>query len=95
MIVDGRMITDTLDGMLQNQHPWIREYFHGPRARAAEAAGAGHQRTWIGTPIMWPSAPSCCWSSPWRVSFVLWYTDQQDKRTYQRYEIYFAGPSAG
>jgi phospholipid/cholesterol/gamma-HCH transport system ATP-binding protein len=35
VIVDGRMITDTLDGMLQNQNPWIREYFHGPRARAA------------------------------------------------------------
>jgi phospholipid/cholesterol/gamma-HCH transport system ATP-binding protein len=36
VIVDGRMITDTLDGMLENQNPWIREYFHGPRARAAE-----------------------------------------------------------
>jgi phospholipid/cholesterol/gamma-HCH transport system ATP-binding protein len=35
VIVDGRMITDTLDGLLQNQNPWIREYFHGPRARAA------------------------------------------------------------
>ena len=36
VIVDGRMITDTLDGLMQNQNPWIREYFHGPRARAAE-----------------------------------------------------------
>jgi len=25
------------------------------------------------------------------VSFVFWYTDQRDKRTYQRYEIYFTG----
>src|SRR5258706_15950987 len=25
------------------------------------------------------------------VSFVFWYTEQQDKRTYQRYEIYFPG----
>jgi ABC-type transporter Mla subunit MlaD len=25
------------------------------------------------------------------VSFVFWYTDQQDKHTYQRYEIYFPG----
>jgi phospholipid/cholesterol/gamma-HCH transport system ATP-binding protein len=43
VIVDGRMITDTLDGMLKNQNPWIHEYFHGPRGRAAgtlaEAAG--------------------------------------------------------
>jgi phospholipid/cholesterol/gamma-HCH transport system ATP-binding protein len=36
VIVDGRMITDTLEGMLQNRNPWIHEYFHGPRARAAE-----------------------------------------------------------
>jgi len=41
VIVDGRMITDTLDGMLQNQNPWIREYFHGPRARAAEREAHG------------------------------------------------------
>ena len=41
VIVDGRMITDTLDGMLQNQNPWIREYFHGPRARAAEKEAHG------------------------------------------------------
>jgi phospholipid/cholesterol/gamma-HCH transport system ATP-binding protein len=38
VIVDHRMITDTIDGMLANPHPWIREYFHGPRARGAEAA---------------------------------------------------------
>jgi phospholipid/cholesterol/gamma-HCH transport system substrate-binding protein len=29
------------------------------------------------------------------VSFVFWYTDQQDKRTYQRYEIYFPGTVSG
>jgi phospholipid/cholesterol/gamma-HCH transport system ATP-binding protein len=38
VIVDRRMITDTLDGILANPHPWIREYFHGPRARGAEMA---------------------------------------------------------
>ncbi len=36
VIVEGRMITDTLTGILQNTHPWIHDYFHGPRARAAE-----------------------------------------------------------
>jgi phospholipid/cholesterol/gamma-HCH transport system ATP-binding protein len=41
VIVDGRMICDTLDGLLQNQNPWIREYFHGPRARAAEQDAHG------------------------------------------------------
>ena len=29
------------------------------------------------------------------VSFVFWYTDQQDRHTYQRYEIYFPGSVSG
>jgi phospholipid/cholesterol/gamma-HCH transport system ATP-binding protein len=41
VIVDRRMIADTLDGLLENPHPWIHEYFHGPRARAAENATDG------------------------------------------------------
>jgi phospholipid/cholesterol/gamma-HCH transport system substrate-binding protein len=28
-------------------------------------------------------------------SFVFWYTDQRDKRTYERYEIYFQGTVSG
>ena len=45
VIIDGRMISDTLPGMLKNSNPWIQEYFHGPRARAAEreaSAGESH-----------------------------------------------------
>ena len=38
VIVEGRMITDTLNGILASTQPWIREYFHGPRAHAAEQA---------------------------------------------------------
>jgi phospholipid/cholesterol/gamma-HCH transport system ATP-binding protein len=36
VIVDKHLVTDTLDGLLQNPHPWIHAYFHGPRARAAD-----------------------------------------------------------
>ena len=43
VIVDGRMISDTLPGMLKNTHPWIQEYFHGPRARAAEKEAAAKE----------------------------------------------------
>jgi phospholipid/cholesterol/gamma-HCH transport system ATP-binding protein len=39
VIVDRRMITGSLDDLLQNQNPWIREYFHGPRARSLAAHG--------------------------------------------------------
>jgi phospholipid/cholesterol/gamma-HCH transport system ATP-binding protein len=35
VLVDRKIIVDTLAGIVQNPHPWIREYFHGPRARAA------------------------------------------------------------
>lgn len=35
VIVDRRMVVDTLDGILRNEHPWIHEYFHGPRVHAA------------------------------------------------------------
>jgi phospholipid/cholesterol/gamma-HCH transport system ATP-binding protein len=40
VIVEGRMVTDTLTGILTNTQPWIHEYFHGPRARAVERAEA-------------------------------------------------------
>ena len=35
VIVDRRMVSGTLQQMLDEEHPWIREYFHGPRADAA------------------------------------------------------------
>lgn len=34
------LVTGDMDTMLANDHPWVREYFHGPRARAALASGA-------------------------------------------------------
>jgi phospholipid/cholesterol/gamma-HCH transport system ATP-binding protein len=43
VIIDGRMITDTLPGLLENPTPWIQEYFHGPRARAAEMEAASKE----------------------------------------------------
>jgi len=35
VIVDRRMISGTLDEIVRHEHPWIREYFHGERSRAA------------------------------------------------------------
>lgn len=34
MIVDKKIETGTLDDMLESQHPWVHDYFHGPRMRA-------------------------------------------------------------
>src|SRR5690606_20590948 len=30
------LVTGTMADMLKVEHPWVREYFHGPRARAAQ-----------------------------------------------------------
>lgn len=36
------LVTGSLEDMLGVEHPWVREYFHGPRARAAfEAPSSG------------------------------------------------------
>lgn len=35
VLVDRKLTVDTLSGIMDNPHPWIREYFHGPRARGA------------------------------------------------------------
>lgn len=44
VLVDKKIVTDTLEGIMKNPHPWIQEYFHGPRARAASSAAAGSRR---------------------------------------------------
>jgi ABC-type transporter Mla maintaining outer membrane lipid asymmetry ATPase subunit MlaF len=38
VLIDRKIVVDTLDGIMKNPHPWIKEYFHGPRARAAVAS---------------------------------------------------------
>ena len=35
VLVDKRIILGTMESLLAEPHPWIREYFHGPRGRAA------------------------------------------------------------
>jgi phospholipid/cholesterol/gamma-HCH transport system ATP-binding protein len=41
VIVDRRMVTDTLTGIMDNPHPWIQAYFHGVRARGHSAHAGG------------------------------------------------------
>jgi phospholipid/cholesterol/gamma-HCH transport system ATP-binding protein len=33
VLVDGQVIVDTLAGIVGNDHPWVRQYFHGARGR--------------------------------------------------------------
>jgi phospholipid/cholesterol/gamma-HCH transport system ATP-binding protein len=41
VIVDRRMVSDTLERIVDNPHPWIQAYFHGERARARQGAAHG------------------------------------------------------
>jgi len=41
VIVDQRMVSDTLERIVDNPHPWIQAYFHGERARARQGAAHG------------------------------------------------------
>jgi phospholipid/cholesterol/gamma-HCH transport system ATP-binding protein len=45
VLADKRVRLATMAEHMQDSHPWIREYFHGPRARAAlggKEPGGGH-----------------------------------------------------
>ena len=43
VLADRKVLaTGTLDDMLGVDHPWVHDYFHGPRARAARASGETH-----------------------------------------------------
>lgn len=35
VLVDNRVMVGTMESLRRHDHPWVRAYFHGPRARAA------------------------------------------------------------
>lgn len=35
VLLDKRVVVGTMEELLEYDHPWVREYFHGPRGRAA------------------------------------------------------------
>jgi phospholipid/cholesterol/gamma-HCH transport system ATP-binding protein len=37
VLVDKKVKVGTMAEQLRDDHPWIREYFHGPRGRAARS----------------------------------------------------------
>jgi phospholipid/cholesterol/gamma-HCH transport system ATP-binding protein len=42
ILVDKKIRVGSLEEMLQDEHPWIQSYFHGPRGRAALLSEAEH-----------------------------------------------------
>jgi phospholipid/cholesterol/gamma-HCH transport system ATP-binding protein len=45
VLVDGKVIVDTLEKIVGNDHPWIRDYFHGARGRAVFDAREANRGT--------------------------------------------------
>lgn len=42
VIAEGRiLVSGRLEAVSRHDHPWVHDYFHGPRSRAAAAAGQG------------------------------------------------------
>ena len=35
VLIDKKIVVDTMENLMTLNHPWIQDYFHGPRARAA------------------------------------------------------------
>ena len=48
VLVDRKIRVGTLEEIRQDDHPWIRSYFHGPRGRAALFSEADHSAGHIG-----------------------------------------------
>jgi phospholipid/cholesterol/gamma-HCH transport system ATP-binding protein len=44
VLVDRKVIVDTREGIVANDHPWIRQYFHGGRGRGALLAAREDDR---------------------------------------------------
>ncbi len=43
VLVDRKITVDTADQLMKSEHPWIHEFFHGPRAEGAmNARNIGH-----------------------------------------------------
>jgi phospholipid/cholesterol/gamma-HCH transport system ATP-binding protein len=38
VLVDKKITVDTVDKLMRSDHPWIREFLHGPRAQGAMSA---------------------------------------------------------
>jgi phospholipid/cholesterol/gamma-HCH transport system ATP-binding protein len=54
VLVDKKVRVGTLEQLLNDNHPWIHAYFHGPRGRAAQqsdAAAATHQAMRSAVPV--------------------------------------------
>jgi energy-coupling factor transporter ATP-binding protein EcfA2 len=89
VIVDGRMISGTLDEIVRNENPG----FSNTSMASAAAAWTGGDR-WIGKPTTSRSVPSCsCPRAGGRLRALV--HGQRDGEKDRRYEIYFEGGVSG
>ena len=94
VLLDKRVVVGTMEEMLAYDHPWVREYFHGPRGRAAlkqELIRAPMEKSspyvLIGAAVMLFVAAV--------VGFVIWKLRAGDQTSYAYYVILFSGDVQG
>ena len=90
VLVDRKVIVDTLHGIVRNDHPWIREYFHGARGRviaptATEATAVERDAKYATVALF---ALACIAAA---VAFVWWYSGRGDRRDYADLRNLFRG----
>jgi hypothetical protein len=89
VLVDGQVIVDTLANIVENDHPWIREYFRhadGPCSGSRGESWNVMRNTAVGAFALLAVAAA--------VAFVWWYSGAADRRSYD-YEIHFTGTVSG
>jgi phospholipid/cholesterol/gamma-HCH transport system ATP-binding protein len=57
VLVDKKIKVGTLAELQRDDHPWIKSYFHGPRARAAGIGAPGIGAPGIGDTVIGETAP--------------------------------------
>ncbi len=100
VIVDRKMEIDTLEGIVQHQHPWIQRLFPR-RARERARSRANMVRRRPEEALMEREANYAAVGAfvvlvvVMAVLFVYWYSDAREHRDYTRYEVYFEGSVSG
>ena len=93
VLVDGKVIVDTLAGIVKNDHPWIREYFHGARGRGRARCARGEP--WNVMRNTRRSALFALARVAAAVAFVWWYSGRGDRREYDALRDLLPGTVSG
>ena len=95
VLLDKRVVVGTIDELLEFDHPWVQEYFHGPRGRAAaRQAGVERRQMERRSPYVLIGAAMILFIAA-VAGFVIWKLRAGDRTAYAYYDILFSGDVQG